>query len=197
MIAAGSLTADYIGTSAITADKIAAGAITTIKLDAGAVTAAKIAAGTITATELAANSVTASKIDVTSLSAISADLGTITAGTISGTTFYAGGTNVVLNSSGLTLTSGGATTNQLKWSSGSFIKDVSGALSLNASAIELAVTSHAVAFDSSNAALFPSSGTVTLGVTGARWSDLWLTAAGSVAGKLADFEARISALENP
>jgi hypothetical protein len=119
---------------------------------------------------------------------------------VDGGSVIAGGGNVTLNNSGLTLTSGGAAANQVKWSSGSLLKDVSGTLTMGANGalgLEANGAAAAVGLDSSNAALFPYAGSLTLGTAGSPWSDLYLSGHGSVSSVLGDFESRISALENP
>jgi hypothetical protein len=130
-IAANAITTSELDALSVTTAKLDALAVTTAKLDAGAVTAAKIAAhtitaneiaaSTITATEIAATTITAGKLNIGTLSAISADLGTITGGSISGVTITAGGGNVTLNSSGISLAAGTGTTNKIIWSNGSAI----------------------------------------------------------------------------
>lgn len=108
-------------TDSVTAVQIAANAITTSELNADSVTSAKIAAGTIVASDIQAGSITADRLNVSTLSAITADIGSVTAGSITGVNVSVASGNVVLNSSGLTLTSGSGTSNKVKWSSGATI----------------------------------------------------------------------------
>jgi hypothetical protein len=99
---------------------------------------ATITAGAITTAKLAAGAVTADKITVTTLSAITADMGTLTAGTITGglidgATVRAGsGDEVVLDSSGITFTEGGAANNKVKWTDGSSIQSDDGNITVDA-----------------------------------------------------------------
>lgn len=141
------ITAANIAANAITTSELDADSVTSAKIVANTIEAADIAAGTITATEIAANTitagqiaanaidtselnagaVTAGKISVSSLDAISANLGTVTAGLIDGVTIYGGsGNEVVIDSSGVTISSGTGAVNKLKFTSGGTIYDSGG-----------------------------------------------------------------------
>lgn len=94
---------DRLLANTITATQIAAATITSIQIAAATITGSNIAAGTITAANIAVGTITADRMNVVNLSAISANLGTITAGTLTGTTFQTelSGARVVLDSTGL------------------------------------------------------------------------------------------------
>lgn len=129
------------------AGELSAGSVTAAKIAANTITAAQIAAGTITATEIATSTITADRLNVSTLSAITANMGTLTAGsitggTIDGATINAGsGDEVVLNSSGITLTAGTGTANKIKFSSGETIHAVGGDFWLTAPTIQLVSSS--------------------------------------------------------
>lgn len=133
-LASDSVTSAKILANTITAGNIASGTITATQIAAGTITASQISSATITATQIAAGTITADRLSVTSLSAITADLGTVTAGTITGATIktaasgdrleLSSGTlkaivgaqnQVVLDTGGLTITTGGSGYNQLRW----------------------------------------------------------------------------------
>jgi hypothetical protein len=118
---------------------------------------------------------------------------------VSGGALTAGGGAVTLDNNGISLTSGSSAANQIKFSSGSLIKDVSGTLTIGGNGpigLEANGGAAAVGLDSSNAALFPYAGTLTLGTVGSPWADLYLSGSGSLASVLSNFEDRISALES-
>ncbi len=131
-IAANTITASQIAADTITAGQIAAGAINTSELAAGAVNASKIASNTITAGQIAANTITASQIaagtitadrlNISSLSAISANIGTITAGTITGVSITATGSQgtITLNPTfgSILATNGSSTGTMYSWNPG-------------------------------------------------------------------------------
>lgn len=136
---ADSVTSAKIAANTIVAGDIAAGTITTTEIAANTIVAGDIAAGTITGTEIAASTITASNLSVSTLSAISSNMGTLTAGsitggTIDGATINAGsGDEVVLNSSGITLTAGTGTNNRIKWSDGNAMWGTTGGIFVSSS----------------------------------------------------------------
>jgi hypothetical protein len=87
-IKAATIKGSNIAAETIEASNIKALTITAAQIAATTITASQIAAKTITGTQIAANTITAEKLTVSTLSAITADLGNVTAGTITGVTFY-------------------------------------------------------------------------------------------------------------
>lgn len=135
-LTADSVTSAKILANTIVAADIAAATITATELAADSVTSAKIVAGTIVASDIAASTITADKLSVTTLSAISADIGTVTAGIIDGVTIHAGSSDeVILDSSGVTLTNGTGTNNRVKWNDGSYIQSSADVMTLEATEV--------------------------------------------------------------
>lgn len=134
-----------------------------------AIDARTIAANAITTSELNAGSVTAAKINVTTLDAISANVGTLTSGTIDGVTVRAGsGDEVVLDSSGVTLTAGTSSTNAVKWTDGSQIRSSSDTLSIlsDASINLLGSGSGTINIDVPSGTILLDSSTINISVLG-------------------------------
>ena len=131
-IGANAITTSELAANSVTSAKIVAGEIDASHIAANSLTAGVIAAGAIETSELAANSVTAGKISVSSLDAISANLGTVTAGLLDGVEVRAGSSDeVILNSSGISLSSGTGDANKVKWSGGATLFDASGSLQID------------------------------------------------------------------
>lgn len=105
-IAAGAITTTELAANSVTSEKIVAGTIEASDIKAGTVTATQIAAGTITGSNIAAGTIAASNIAVTELSALSANLGTITAGTITGSTFKTTGEETIIDNEGIRVIGG-------------------------------------------------------------------------------------------
>jgi hypothetical protein len=193
--------------------RIAAGAVTADRIAANTITAAQIASGTITATQIAANSITADRLDVTTLSAISADLGTVNAGTITGvtisgstingTTIVAGsGSQVTIDSNGLSIVAGDGTPNRIKFGSVASIWAFSTTLWLEGNQqVSLYVSGqHAVSWasvGSGSSSQFSPTTTANLGHSTSPWGDLYLSGVGSLQSELSSINSRLSALENP
>lgn len=177
-IAANAITTAKLDANAVTSDKIAANTITAADIAAGTITTTEIAANTITAADIAANTITADRLNVSTLSAISADLGTVTAGEIDGVTIKAGsGDEVILNSSGITLTAGTSTNNKVKWSDGSYVQS-SGDLALlhgDTQAI-LEAGSFSAFVSASTGAFGPGGAGSNLGASGVgAWAEFFFT----------------------
>jgi hypothetical protein len=97
-----------------------------------------------------AASITADRISTSTLSAIAADLGTITAGSISGVSATFGGGNVTLDSSGILFTAGTGTSNQVRWSDGTYLYSNGGSLYIhgNSGSLTLEAGSYGVVLGS-------------------------------------------------
>jgi len=162
-----------IQTDTITATQIAANAITTSELTADSVTSAKIAAGTIVASDISGGTITADKLSVTTLSAISANLGTVTAGSISGVTATFGGA-VTLDSSGISIVTGSASVNKIKFSSGASVyTTTSNDLVLLGTDILIAAPGGSAVWTGS--AFYSNTAGDDLGTSSARWEHLFLS----------------------
>lgn len=160
-------------------------------IQAATVTGTTIAAGTITAGNIAAGSITADRLNVTTLSAITANLGTVTAGSITGTTISgntitggtisgttisgsvvsAGGGDVVLDSTGLSLTSGTGNSNRVKWTDGCYIQGSGNVVLSGPNGVTLLRGSSTLLFDGD---LTTAGGSRNLGSASVQWHDIFL-----------------------
>jgi hypothetical protein len=182
-IAARTIISGNIATGTLGANEIAAGSLTADRLAARTITSGYIATGTITANELAATSITADKLNVSSLSAISANLGTVTAGTINGVTINGttingstinagGGNEVVLNGSGITISSGVGANNSVKWSGGGVIYSSGGTMTLRNGDIQIGANNGSTTYFFESNAFQGSAG---LGTQSIPWTSLFVT----------------------
>ena len=180
-----------ITAGSITSAMIAANTIVAADIAASTITAGQIAASTITTTQIAANTIVAGNLNVATLSAISANLGTVTAGTVtgvtlSGSTIYAGsGNEVTLNIDGVQIISGVGDRNKIRWSDGSWLKGASNTMDVYGPVNTVlwgGTTKVYVGFG----AFYPS-GTVNLGITEAKWSDVLADKINGATGITANF----------
>ena len=116
-----------IGSLAVDTAQIATGAITNAKIGSLAVDTANIASGAITSAKIANATITTANIasaTINSLRAHTISASSITAGTISGVTILAGtSSDVTLDSDGITIRPGTATTRRIKFGDPGFGSD--------------------------------------------------------------------------
>lgn len=132
--------------------------------------------GTIVANHIAAGQITADKMNVSTLSAISANLGTVTAGSITGVTITAGGSggDVTLNSSGITIQSGIALSQKIKWSNGAAVYGASNTLNLDSGDTVILRTSSSQWQFNQGGSLTAHQNGSTIGVSSNRWDTLYV-----------------------
>jgi hypothetical protein len=118
----------------------------------------------ITARTILAGTITADRLNVSTLSAITANLGTVTAGSISGVTAtFGSGSEVTLNSSGITLNAGTGANNKIKWTDGSQITGNASTLFLATGNVHLGSGATELVLDSGGSLTEQGIGDVTIG----------------------------------
>jgi hypothetical protein len=104
-----------------------------------------------------------------------ANLGTVTAGSISGVSAdFGSGALTIDPTNGITIGTGSGTLNKIKWGGGVFVGSfASGDLRLNGDVVRLTDGTTNAFWAPSFGGFYPSSTSMTLGLSSAKWGSLW------------------------